>query len=100
MYDVGDAEQETSVKIGRRHCEGGFDSVVGIFLFPYASSREQLKSMCKTAFGALRPGIMSNLSHINNTACNQVFDETLLTLHPVFLDRWAFYWGHNYAWKW
>ena len=29
---------------------------MGIFLFPYASTKEQLRSMCKTAFGALRPG--------------------------------------------
>ena len=65
MYEVGDAEKETSVEISRRHCEGGFDSVVGIFLFPYASSREQLRAMCKTAFGALRPGKKSSTSTIS-----------------------------------
>ena len=73
MYEVGDAEEETSVKISRQHCQGGFDSVVGIFLLPYASSRDKLKSMCKTAFGALRPG---TVSHIYNTDCNQVFLDT------------------------
>ena len=56
MYEVGDAAQEASLKTCMQYCEIGFDSVIGIFLFPYASTTEQLGSMCKTAFGALRPG--------------------------------------------
>ena len=105
MYEVGDAEKEISVKISRRHCEGGFDSVVGIFLFPYASTREQLRAMCKTAFGALRPGNQVFHHEANNgcsfgsTVCVSV-KQSQQSVGPVVIDHYRPYAFLNASLHW